>query len=148
MCRSHLQSIARNFSFAPILLEKAVSLDPLEKVKHALLFALSVSALSISVNKPFNPILGETLQVWIDGCPMYVEQISHHPPIAAYYFVGRGYKLYGKIGSKAKFGFNVIYGFSDEPNIVAFDDGTEIQINFARMAIKGFLFGDREFNFT
>jgi hypothetical protein len=105
-------------------LEKAAGLDNLEKIKYSLLFSISVSILSISINKPFNPILGETLQVWIDGCPMYIEQISHHPPIASYYFIGRGYKVYGKIGTKAKFGLNVIYGYSDEPNFILFDDGT------------------------
>lgn len=55
---------------------------------------------------------------------MYLEQISHHPPISSYYFVGRGYKVYGKIASKANFGFNTIYGYSDQPNFILFDDGT------------------------
>jgi hypothetical protein len=40
-------------------------------MKLAAIYALSVSVSSISVSKPFNPILGETLQVWIDGCPAY-----------------------------------------------------------------------------
>ena len=55
---SHLQSIARTFGFAPILLEKAVHMSPLEKMKCSILFAFSVSSLSISISKPFNPILG------------------------------------------------------------------------------------------
>lgn len=116
--------MARNFGFAPIFLENAVSGDPLTKMKMALLFSISVSILSISVCKPFNPILGETHQAWIDGCPVYLEQISHHPPIVSYLLVGRGYKVHGQIGAKASFGFNVLYGYSEEANYVTFDDGT------------------------
>lgn len=56
-----------------------------------------MGTLGISMQKPFNPILGETLQLRIDGCPIYLEQISHHPPIGAYYFQGRGYRIHGQI---------------------------------------------------
>jgi hypothetical protein len=45
------------------------------------------------MEKPFNPILGETFQCRVDGCPVYAEQISHHPPIAAVLFEGRGYRI-------------------------------------------------------
>ena len=116
-------------------------MDPIEKMKITLLYAISVSIFSISVSKPFNPILGETHQAWIDGCPVYLEQISHHPPIVSYLFIGRGYKAYGKIGPKATFGFNTIYGYSQEPNYVVFDDGTLIEMSFGKMAIKGIMFG-------
>lgn len=78
---------------------------------------------------------------------MYLEQISHHPPIVSYYLMGRGFKAYGSITTKASFGLNTIYGYSDKPNYVLFDDGTEIEVSFAKMAIKGILFGEREFNF-
>ena len=55
---------------------------------------------------------------------MYLEQISHHPPIVSYYFLGRGFKAYGSIITKASFGLNTIYGYSDKPNYILFDDGT------------------------
>lgn len=87
-------------------------------MKYVMLYALSVSIFSINVKKPFNPILGETYQSWINGCPVYVEQISHHPPISSYYLIGRGYRAYGSIGLKANFGINWIYGFSEEPNYI------------------------------
>lgn len=47
------------------------------------------------MEKPFNPILGETFQCWINGCPAYAEQISHHPPIGALMFKGRNYDVTG-----------------------------------------------------
>ena len=57
---------------------------------------------------------------------MYLEQIIHHPPVGAYYFVGRGYKIYGEIEPKISFGMNNAKGYSDRPNYLKFDDGTEI----------------------
>jgi hypothetical protein len=66
-------------------------------MKNALIIIMTANILAISMEKPFNPILGETYQGYIDGCPIYIEQISHHPPISSYYFVGRGYKMYGSM---------------------------------------------------
>lgn len=45
--------------------------------------------------KPFNPILGETFQGRINGMPIYLEQISHHPPVSAFLMYGKDYKLVG-----------------------------------------------------
>jgi len=58
------------------------------------------------MEKPFNPILGETYQCWIDGCPVYFEQIAHHPPVASYLMIGRGYKLYGTMEAKMDLSIN------------------------------------------
>jgi hypothetical protein len=52
---------------------------------------LGTLILYIDMAKPFNPILGETYQAFIDGCPIYGEQTSHHPPISTLLFVGREY---------------------------------------------------------
>lgn len=42
--------------------------------------------------KPFNPILGETWQATLpqDGTQLFVEQISHHPPVSAFQMQGPG----------------------------------------------------------
>ena len=42
--------------------------------------------------KPFNPILGETWQAILpqDGTQLFVEQISHHPPVSAFQMQGPG----------------------------------------------------------
>ena len=97
---SHLVSIGRDFCYAPVFFDRVgvnIEPSPLERVKYATLLCISVGTLGISMDKPFNPILGETLQLWLGGCPMYLEQISHHPPIGSYYMVGRGYKITGQI---------------------------------------------------
>jgi hypothetical protein len=66
-------------------------------MKKAIIISVSVGTLGISVEKPFFPTLGETLQVWIGGCPMYMEQITRYPPTGAYLFYGRGYRIHGQV---------------------------------------------------
>jgi hypothetical protein len=66
----HLQMIAVSFSLAPKLLENVV--DPIERMKKAVLISLAVGTWGITAEKPFFPFVGETLQVWIAGCPMYM----------------------------------------------------------------------------
>ena len=56
---------------------------------------------------------------------------------------GRGYKLHGQIEPKISFGMNNIKGHSDLPNFLEFDDGTQIEMTYGKMVIKGMLFGDR-----
>lgn len=44
-----------------------------------------------SWRKPFNPILGETWQAQLsDGTVMFMEQMSHHPPVTAFHMIGAG----------------------------------------------------------
>lgn len=47
--------------------------------------------------KPFNPPLGETFQARIANGDFYAEQINHHPPISAFIFYGKGYKISGAL---------------------------------------------------
>ena len=102
---------------------------------------MTENALSIHMQKPFNPILGQTYQGFVDGCPIYLEQISHHPPISAYYLVGRGYKKYGTIEPQISFGINKASGFSSNPHYIEYEDGMKIQYILARIVIGGVLVG-------
>jgi hypothetical protein len=44
----------------------------------------------VGAGKPFNPILGETLQAeYSGGIQVFAEQISHHPPISSWQMVDR-----------------------------------------------------------
>lgn len=95
---SNLERIARGYIYAPLLLEKAAALDdPIERMKYVFCFALGFSTSYIKMEKPFNPVLGETYQGVIDGCPVYAEQISHHPPISSMLFIGRNYRVHGHL---------------------------------------------------
>ena len=46
----------------------------------------------MNIYKPFNPILGETIQGHYSGLPFYMECISHRPPIFALLQYGDGYR--------------------------------------------------------
>lgn len=93
---SNLEKVARTFAYAPIILEPVANIDnPVEQLKSVVILSITHSSLYVMMEKPFNPVLGETFQGSINGCPIYMEQVSHHPPIASFYFIGRGYKIYG-----------------------------------------------------
>ena len=95
---SYIQRTCVGLGLAPTFLEKAaVTSDPVERFKYCLAFGYTFTVLCFDVEKPFNPILGETYQGYIRGCPVYAEQISHHPPISSYLMMGRGYRAYGSI---------------------------------------------------
>lgn len=94
--KSNLELFADSLCYAPLLLERGVKKNTLEKFKMVTAVGISMSSLYLIMQKPFNPILGETFQAWVNGCPVYGEQISHHPPISALMFVGRGYTITGK----------------------------------------------------
>jgi len=51
----------------------------------ALVMAFSFAQNSFVINrvqKPFNPLLGETFEMVTDDCRVISEQVSHHPPIS------------------------------------------------------------------
>lgn len=111
---SILELTVRGFGFAPVFLEKAASIsNPLERFKATIVFFIAYTNLYLEIEKPFNPILGETFQGWVRGCPVYAEQISHHPAITAFYMVGNGYKIYGSIEPKVEFHLNSATGSND-----------------------------------
>lgn len=58
---------------------------PIEKIKYSTAFAITKFHLSGAQLKPFNPILGETFQCKVLDSQFYLEQTSHHPPIANFY---------------------------------------------------------------
>ena len=80
------------------MLEKAaLEPNPEARLKYIVGYALGSNNAYVLMDKPFNPILGETYQCIIDGCPVYGEQISHHPPISSIFMKGRRYTVYGSL---------------------------------------------------
>lgn len=83
-------------------MEKAIE-EP-DDYKKLALIALNELAQYSDVNgrarKPFNPILGETYEMIQPNYRMVVEQVSHHPPISAFYVEGKGYYSYGNTNVK------------------------------------------------
>jgi len=62
--------------------------------------------LQVRTGKPFNPLLGETFECdRLDdlGWRCFNEQVSHHPPMAAQYCEGRGWKCWQEFTMSSKF---------------------------------------------
>jgi len=97
------------------------------------------------MEKPFNPILGETFQALIDDCPVYGEQISHHPPISATFMKGRGYTLYGQFESKVHIGLNSATGSNEGIMTIEFENGQSL-IKYRNFSgeLSGLVYGDRK----
>lgn len=90
-----LSHYCNSYAYAPLFLEKAVrTKDSIERIKNVAMFHISCIVAELRNEIPVNPILGETHQTMIDGCPVYAEQISHNPPISAFFMKGRGYTFY------------------------------------------------------
>lgn len=66
-------------------------------MKHFVCFQLTFSRLFTDMDKPFNPVIGETFQTTIAGGLYSAEQTSHHPPQSSFYYEGKGYQIYSTI---------------------------------------------------
>ena len=117
-------------------------------MKQCMIFGLTNSLLFLDMEKPFNPILGETYQCYIAGCPVYAEQISHHPPISALLMYGRGYRITASLEATANIGINSADGINLGWYRVIFDDGQEIFFQTPPAEFSGFAIGDRKFTYT
>ena len=144
---TNLERFAFSMTYAPLILEKAFrQKTAIEKFKHVVAYGITNSVLYLNMEKPFNPILGETFQGWINGCPIYLEQISHHPPIASFLFLGRGYKITGSLESKVEMQMNSGCGITDGVYRILTDDGADFNFITPGGEISGLTFGDRKFN--
>lgn len=147
--RSNLERMANSFSFAPVYLEEAARQnDPLEQMKLCTAFLLTTSLMYLDLQKPYNPILGETYQGSIKGCPIYVEQVSHHPPILRFLLFGRGYRFEGAMETIALMHANSFEGHNYGEIKVKFPlTQNEIIILQPAGTLYNTVLGSRYFNF-
>ena len=97
--------------------------------------------------KPFNPILGETLQYTLeDGTKVFGEQISHHPPISYYYILGPKdfYKVHGSLHVNPTFKVSYVLIKIEMKLKIQFKDGHTYMIHRRpNMKIAGMLSSSR-----
>ena len=99
---SILERIGAGFGFLPkYLIPAGECEDIIEQAKYVTKFFTSIPALHLNNTKPFNPILGETFEFILGGIPIYMEQVSHHPPISAVYAKTDTFRFYGGFNSHA-----------------------------------------------
>lgn len=83
---SLVQRLAEDIEYAPLLDTAATYDDSTLRIIYVAAFAASEYASTIDrIAKPFNPLLGETFEYShpANNYRLFVEQVSHHPPISA-----------------------------------------------------------------
>eukprot|EP01135_Chromosphaera_perkinsii_P004532 Nk52_evm2s288 gene=Nk52_evmTU2s288 len=148
--RSFLQKLS-DYNFYCELLENAIKeKDPqLRMVAIVKYYLAGFHIRPKGMKKPYNPILGETFRCrWDhdDGSFTHFvsEQVSHHPPISAFYCSNRkkGFTINGSIAPKSKFWGNsagsILEGFA---TLYLIGAGEEYTIQFPTAYCKGIFVG-------
>lgn len=147
----------------------------LERLKLVTVYFIQSLHVSLVGYKPFNPIIGETFQAIItppekekndkapnnsninekeqingneEGNPpihFYVEQTSHHPPIASFYGKSKNFVCYGCRESSAIGSGNSVVSHIKGPFNIKFSDGTHIVATFPKFMMHGLVFGKKTF---
>lgn len=118
-------------------------------MKYAITYVISGLYMRANQRKPFNPLLGETLEgEFSDGTKIHMEHISHHPPISNYYIEGprrAGYKLYGvnEFVGNIKSAGNILNVQFKGTNTIEFPDGQKIVYYNPCNKVTGLMRGDK-----
>lgn len=149
--RSFLQRMTDIWAYAPLFLTKAAKeKDAVERIKWIVVWFISGLHRGTTNQKPFNPILGETFQGrYIDGTNVYIEQVSHHPPISMFQLLGPNHlwHYHGHHECTASFRPNGIIGGQSGPNFIEFFDGGCVTFSMPRVKLSGIVFGDRFYSY-
>ncbi|KAK8385451.1 hypothetical protein O3P69_016342 [Scylla paramamosain] len=101
---SFLQRMAEYMEYAWLLDKADAQQDPVVRMQYVTAFAVSGLASNWErVGKPFNPLLGETYELQRDNYRIVCEQVSHHPPVSAFYADSEHWNFHGSIHPKLKF---------------------------------------------
>lgn len=119
--RSFLDKLSDSYYHADLLSRAVVEDDPFTRMKTVVQWYLSgFYKKPKGLKKPYNPILGETFRCYWEhatGSKTYyiAEQVSHHPPISAFYVTNRqdGFSISCSILAKSKF-----YGNSTSATLI------------------------------
>ena len=83
---SMLQRCAENVEYHELIRKANTIDDPQLRLGYVFASMVILHSNTINrVNKPFNPMLGETYEYIENDMKMIVEQVSHHPPVAAFH---------------------------------------------------------------
>ncbi|KAJ4459630.1 putative Oxysterol-binding protein 9 [Paratrimastix pyriformis] len=144
--RSYLLRITEAFSYIGFLHRAAATTDPLERMKNCIAFVMAGMHPTLLQAKPFNPILGETLQAtYADGTQIWMEQVTHHPPVSAWLVrdAAKTFEFVGWGEYEAKFRGNAIKAHQKGPQSVKFADGTTLYWLWPGLRIHGLVYGER-----
>ncbi|KAL7017631.1 hypothetical protein ACKWTF_010458 [Chironomus riparius] len=148
--RSFLDKLSDSFYHADIISRAVVEDDPFIRMKLITQWYLSgFYKKPKGLKKPFNPILGETFRCFWqhpNGSRTFylAEQVSHHPPVSAFYMTNRqdGFCLSCSILAKSKFYGNstsaILEGVA---NLTLLPRGEHYTLNSPYAYCKGILMG-------
>ncbi|XP_053097730.1 oxysterol-binding protein-related protein 8 isoform X4 [Pangasianodon hypophthalmus] len=149
--RSFLDKLSDYYYHADFLSEAAVEENAYNRMKKVVKWYISgFYKKPKGLKKPYNPIIGETFRcMWIhpktNSKTFYIsEQVSHHPPISAFYVSNRkdGFCLSGSILAKSKFYGNSLSAILDgEARLTFLNRGEDYVMNMPYAHCKGILYG-------
>jgi len=149
--RSFLEKLADYYYHADILAHAAKQDNPYLRMKEVVKWYLSgFYKKPKGLKKPYNPIIGETFRcMWPnaanDSKTFYIsEQVSHHPPVSAFYISNRkdGYVVGGSILAKSKFYGNSTSAILDGvATLSLLPLGEEYTMSMPYAHVKGILIG-------
>ena len=145
-----LDRFANIYAYVNQLLVPAVPLkDPLEKMKRVMTWAVVTMNMGISQHKPFNPILGETLQGNFGNLEVFAEQTEHHPPVTTLMLVGENIKIYSTHDAAARTYPNSASIIITGKRRIEFlgKYPTTYTLSHPQAQVTGLMFGRRVFNY-
>ncbi|XP_026747918.1 oxysterol-binding protein-related protein 8 isoform X3 [Trichoplusia ni] len=109
--RSFLDKLSDNYYHADLLAQAQLEEDPYQRFIGVLRWFLSgLYRKPKGLKKPYNPVLGEVFRCcWQHTAESYTyyvaEQVSHHPPVSAFYVSNRkdGFVIEGSLLARSKF---------------------------------------------
>jgi len=127
--RSMLERISDFMAHQDLINGLTTKQNPLDRFINVVQYFLSGWHIKPKgVKKPYNPVLGEYFRCkWeIDGTVAYyiAEQVSHHPPISAYYFANpqKGVYTQGYLAPRSRFLGNSSAALMGGRSVLSFTD--------------------------
>ncbi|XP_030645961.1 oxysterol-binding protein-related protein 5 [Chanos chanos] len=149
--RSFLDKLSDYYYHANLLSQAVTQESPYCRMKQVLRWYLSgFYKKPKGLKKPYNPILGETFRCcWLhpqsDSCTFYIaEQVSHHPPISAFYVCNKkdNFCISGSILTKSKFYGNSLSAILEgKARLLFLTRDEEYVITMPYAHCKGILYG-------
>jgi hypothetical protein len=142
---SMLQRGAELFEHSHALSSAAKDPNRFKRLGYCIGFILmNLSQVIGRSKKPFNPLLGETFEIEDNGLRVICEQVSHHPPISAFYADHEDFWVQSFFEPKSKFTFTKMM-VTPRVNIIIMLKKTKEKIfvpNFPSSTVHNLIRGD------
>ncbi|KAJ1660166.1 Oxysterol-binding protein OBPa [Dispira simplex] len=148
--RSFLERVTDFMTHPDILIHATKAPNPEERFVEVVKYYLSGWHIRPKgVKKPYNPVLGEFFRCqwkFDDGTEAFyaAEQVSHHPPVSAYFYANPEHGIYisGDLRPKSRFLGNSVAMMLEGGSTIELPFlGETYQITYPNMYARGILFG-------